>query len=283
MRLLVIIPAFNEQAALGGLLREIRALPGEPGVAIETAVVDDGSTDRTAEVARAGGARLLRLCRNLGIGGAVQAGLVLAHREGFDFAVQIDGDGQHPPGELARLLAAARGGAGGPGAGAGAGPEDGAPDLVVGTRYRDRAGGFRSTALRRFGSAWLRLILRVVPRLTISDPTSGFRLYGPRALRLFADTYPYDFPEPESLAMARAAGLRVVETPVTMRERQGGQSSISGFKSAYYMLKVTVAVVLAYLRTRRPVPAGGALVEGGAGGGTGRGPEGGPEGGNVLG
>lgn len=261
MRLLVIIPAFNEQDALGGLLDEITRLPGEPGIERQTVVVDDGSADRTAAVARAHGARLLRLCRNLGIGGAVQAGLTLAHREGFDAAVQIDGDGQHPPSELGRLLAAARG--------------PGAPDLVVGTRYRGRrepsaadgdtggaAGGagavpggngrsgFRSTALRRLGSLWLRGLLRVVTGLVTTDPTSGFRLYRGRALQLFADTYPYDFPEPEALAMAQAAGLRVAEVEVAMRERQGGQSSISGTTSIYYMLKVTVAVVLAYLRTR---------------------------------
>jgi glycosyltransferase involved in cell wall biosynthesis len=237
VRLLVIIPAFNEQDALGGLLGEINALPVDPGVERQTVVVDDGSADRTTAVARAHGARLLRLCRNLGIGGAVQAGLQLAHREGFDAAVQIDGDGQHPPGELHRLLAAARGGD--------------APDLVVGTRYGDGAGGFRSTALRRLGSWWLCGLLRLVTRMQVTDPTSGFRLYGARALRLFADTYPYDFPEPEALAMARAAGLRVAEVQVTMRERQGGQSSISAGTSMYYMLKVTVAVVLAYLRTRR--------------------------------
>ena len=232
MRLLLIIPAFNEQEALGGLLTEIKALPAIDGVSIDTVVVDDGSSDRTQEVARANGARVLRLCRNLGIGGAVQAGLQLAHREGFDAAVQMDGDGQHPPGELTRLLAA-RG-----------------PDLVVGTRYREGT-GFRSTVLRRLGSAWLRGILRVITRLRISDPTSGFRLYGARALRLFAETYPYDFPEPESLAMARAAGLEVTEVAVTMRERQGGHSSISGYTSIYYMFKVTVAVLLAYLRTHR--------------------------------
>jgi hypothetical protein len=237
VRLLVIIPAFNEQEALGGLLREIKALPATTGVTLDTVVVDDGSADRTMAVARANGARLLRLCKNLGIGGAVQAGLSLAYREGFDVAVQIDGDGQHPPSELHRLIEAARGQA--------------APDLIIGTRYLDQAGGFRSTALRRLGSAWLRLVLRVVTRLSVTDPTSGFRLYGARALRLFADTYPYDFPEPESLAMARAARLTVAEVPVTMRDRQGGHSSISGYKSAYYMLKVTVAVVLAYLRTRR--------------------------------
>lgn len=237
VRLLVIIPAFNEQAALGGVLVELRALPGEPGVELDLVVVDDGSSDRTLAVARAHGVRLIRLCRNLGIGGAVQAGLMLAHREGFDFAVQLDGDGQHPPGELRHLIAAAT--------------EPAAPDLVIGTRYRTAAGGFRSTALRRLGSWWLRGLLRAVTRVEVSDPTSGFRIYSARALRLFADTYPYDFPEPEAIALACAVGLRVAEVPVTMRERQGGQSSISGFKSMYYMLKVTVAVVLTYLRTRR--------------------------------
>lgn len=242
MRLLLVIPAFNEQASLGGLLTEIKALPPIAGVSIDAVVVDDGSSDRTQEVARAGGARVLRLCRNLGIGGAVQAGIQLAHREGFDAAVQMDGDGQHPPGELHRLLAAQ------------------GPDLVVGTRYKDGA-GFQSTLLRRLGSGWLRGILRMVG-VKVSDPTSGFRLYGPRALRLFSDSYPYDFPEPESLAMTRAAGLTVSEVSVVMRERQGGQSSISGITSIYYMFKVTLAVVLAYLRTnRRPrdveVPDGG--------------------------
>jgi glycosyltransferase involved in cell wall biosynthesis len=275
VRLLVIIPAFNEQASLGGLLHEIDALPRAAGVTLETVVVDDGSADRTTQVARAGGARLLRLCKNLGIGGAVQAGLQLAHREGFDFAAQIDGDGQHPPGELHRLIGAAwpgggkgsTGASGSPGASEPAGASSTAgstgsgesigptapsgPDVVVGTRYRDGSSGFRSTAMRRLGSGWLRLLLRVVTGLRVTDPTSGFRLYGARALALFAETYPYDFPEPESLAVARAAGLTVIEVPVAMRERQGGQSSISASASVYYMLKVTVAVVLAYLRARR--------------------------------
>ncbi len=238
-RLLVIVPAYNEEEALGGLLTEVRALPAaELGLEIETVVVDDGSRDRTADVARAGGARLLQLCRNLGIGGAVQAGLRLAHRERFDYAVQIDGDGQHIPTELARLLEIARGAP--------------TPDLIVGTRYRDKdKDNFRSTFLRRLGSAWLRGLLRIVTRQSLSDPTSGFRLYGPRALALFSDTYPYDFPEPESLAIARAAGLALAEIPVTMRERQGGTSSIAGFSTIYYMFKVTVAVLLTYARARR--------------------------------
>jgi glycosyltransferase involved in cell wall biosynthesis len=235
VRLLVIIPAFNEQQALGGLLAELRALP-DLGIEIQTVVVDDGSSDRTADVAQAAGARVLRLCRNLGIGGAVQSGLRLAYREGFDFAVQIDGDGQHPPSELGRLIERARG--------------DSPPDLLVGTRYRDK-NNFRSTLLRRLGSWWLRVILRVVARLRITDPTSGFRLYGARALQLFDETYPYDYPEPESLAIARAAGLSVGEVPVTMRERQGGTSSIAGLSTIYYMFKVTIAVALTYVRALR--------------------------------
>lgn len=234
MRVLIIIPAYNEQEALGGLLTEIRGLENV-GAELETVVVDDGSADRTAEVAHAGGARVLELCGNLGIGGAVQSGLRLAAREKFDFAVQIDGDGQHPPSELARLIEAAK-----------ALP---VPDLVVGTRYKDKA-NFRSTLLRRLGSGWLKLVLRVVARVHVSDPTSGFRLYGPRALALFDETYPYDFPEPESLAVARANGLVISETPVTMRERQGGSSSIAGFSTLYYMLKVTLAIVLSYTRSR---------------------------------
>ena len=233
MRVLIVIPAYNEEAALAGLLAEIRELVID-GVTTDVVVIDDGSTDRTAQVARAAGARVLRLSRNLGIGGAVQSGIRVARREGFDYAVQIDGDGQHPPSELTKLLAATR--------------TEPAPDLIVGTRYTDAA-NFRSTFLRRLGTWWLRVVLRVVTRTRYTDPTSGFRLYGPRALRRFDETYPYDFPEPESLAIARASRLVVAEQPVAMRPRQGGTSSIFGFSTVYYMMKVTVAVLLTYVRT----------------------------------
>jgi hypothetical protein len=225
MRVLVVVPAFNEEQALPALIGELRAA-GDA----EIVVIDDGSTDRTAAVTRAAGARVVRLGRNLGIGGAVQCGLRIAFREGFDCAVQVDGDGQHPPGEIGKLL----------------GPRD--ADLVVGTRY---AGGsaFRSTTMRRLGSWWLARLLRLLG-LRVTDPTSGFRVYHRRALALFDQTYPYDYPEPEALAIARAAGLRVAEVPVAMRERQGGRSSIAGLRAPYYMLKVTLAVILSYFRNR---------------------------------
>jgi len=183
----------------------------------------------------------VQLPKNLGIGGAVQTGLRLAWREGVSCAVQVDGDGQHPPHELGRLLALLR--------------ESPAPDLIVGARFGEERRGFRSTWLRRVGITWLRWVLRVVAGVPSTAPTSGYRLYGPRALSLFERTYPFDYPEPESLAMARAAGLIIREVPVIMRPRTAGASSIRSWRTAYYMLKVSLAVTLCYVRSmRRPWP-----------------------------
>lgn len=240
MRVLFVVPAFNEERALPAVIGELRSEATTLAIDADVLIVDDGSGDRTSEVATASGARVLRLCRNLGIGGAVQVGLRLALREGFDCAIQVDGDGQHPATELRKLLAPL------------SGPQP--PDLIVGTRYRGRD-GFRSTALRRFGSWWLRMLLVVVARLHVSDPTSGFRVYNRRALALFDTTYPYDYPEPESLAVAAAARLRIIEVAVTMRDRQHGRSSIGGFYAPYYMLKTSLALILSYVRNRVPKPS----------------------------
>jgi glycosyltransferase involved in cell wall biosynthesis len=239
MRVLFVLPALNEEEAIAPLLDELGRVAAELRLDAQAVVVDDGSRDETADVAAHAGARVVRLCRNLGIGGAVQCGLRLALREGFDCAVQLDGDGQHPPAEVKKLLAAFA--------------DASAPDLIVGTRYATN-GGFRSTALRRLGGRWLRFILRLVAGVKVTDPTSGYRLYGKRALSLFDQTYPYDYPEPEALVLAQAARLRIVEVPVVMRERQGGQSSIAGLSAPYYMFKVTLAVILAHLRAPRVRP-----------------------------
>jgi hypothetical protein len=235
-RLLIVIPALNEEQALPSLIDEVLCAGADLPCSSEVVVVDDGSTDNTAVVTEKRGVRVVRLCRNLGIGGAVQTGLRMAYREGFDCAVQVDGDGQHPPSEIVRLLDHLR--------------QASPPDIVVGSR-RLELRGYQSTPARRLGQLWLRLWLYLICRLRITDPTSGFRLYGPRALALFQQTYAYDFPEPESLAVACAGGLRVVEQSVEMRQRQGGRSSIAGFTSVYYMIKVTLAVALTYLRTGR--------------------------------
>jgi glycosyltransferase involved in cell wall biosynthesis len=241
VRVLVVVPALNEERSVGPLVADVRAESVKLGIEIVPVVIDDGSTDRTAEMAAAAGARVVQLPKNLGIGGAVQTGLRLAWREGFSCAVQVDGDGQHPAQELGKLLALLR--------------ETPAPDLIVGTRYGGEREGFQSTALRRIGIGWLRWVLRRVAGVPCTDPTSGYRLYGPRALALFERTYPYDYPEPESLAMARAAGLIIREVPVIMRARMAGTSSITSWRTAYYMLKVSLAVTLCYVRSvRRPWP-----------------------------
>ena len=235
-RVLAVIPSHNEEEALPAVIASLREAAAHLPWELEAVVVDDGSTDSTASRALSLGVRVVRLCRNLGIGGAMQVGLRMAHRGGFDCAVQVDGDGHHPPGELARLVALLE--------------EDPAPDLVVGSRFRERA-GFRSTPMRRLGIRWFSLLLRALCRLRVTDPTSGFRVYGPRALALFDRRFPYDYPEPEALALAQLSGLRIVEEPVAMLERQGGRSSIRGvLTSSYYVLKVTVAMVLAVGRAR---------------------------------
>ena len=238
MKALLIIPALNEEHALPSLLQEIRETAWPDGVGVDVVVVDDGSTDGTARIAREAGGRVLRFCKNLGIGGAVQAGLKVAFRDDYDCAVQVDGDGQHPTSEVASLIDVYRG--------------ERTLGMVIGSRYLQRV-GFQSTFLRRMGARWLSSLLRLFAGVRCTDPTSGMRLYGRSALRLFDITYPYDYPEPESLASAAAVGLSLREVPVQMRERQGGASSIRGFSAAYYMLKVSLAVLLAVLRSQSAV------------------------------
>jgi len=224
MRALVIVPAWNEERDLPAVLAELRRVAPEWDVC----VVDDGSSDRTAAVAREGGARVLRLPMNLGIGGAVQTGYLWARERGYEIAAQIDGDGQHDPQYLEAALGPIRAGT---------------ADLVIGSRYIG-AGGFRSTALRRTGARYLSWFLRLRCGARVTDPTSGFRVAGPRAIELFAASYPSDYPEPEAIALAARGGLRVEEFPVVMRERRHGSSSIGPVRTVYYLIKVSLALLL---------------------------------------
>jgi glycosyltransferase involved in cell wall biosynthesis len=232
VRAVAIVPAFNEEGAIAGLIGEIRAF--DPTFAI--VVVDDGSHDRTAEAAEAAGAHVVRLPFNLGIGGAVQTGFRYARDHGYDIAARIDGDGQHDPAELVHLL----------------GPVvAGTADICVGSRFAG-ADGYRSSGVRRVG---IRILARTVSLLTgkqVTDTTSGFQVLNARVIDLFADDYPHDYPEVEAAVMVHKQGLRLIEAPVLMRERSHGSSSITTVRSAYYMVKVMLAILVAMLR--RPVP-----------------------------
>lgn len=216
-RILLAVPCYNEAANIGALLDEIAAL-GQP---YDVLVVDDGSTDGTFEAAR-GKARCLRLSANLGIGGAVQTAVIYAHRRGYDFCIQIDGDGQHPPSEIASLLAAH---AAAPAA------------LTIGSRFLGEE-RYAQSRLRRWGAGVIRRAIAWLWGREITDPTSGMRLMDRRAIALFAGDYPDDFPEPISIARALEKGLAVRETAVRMRPRRGGQSSIRGLATAAYVCRV---------------------------------------------
>jgi glycosyltransferase involved in cell wall biosynthesis len=240
-RHLAIVPALNEAACIAGVIDDLRRHAPQ----FDVLVVDDGSVDDTAARAHQAGALVVQLPFNLGIGGAVQTGYRFAAEHCYDVAVQVDGDGQHAAGELGALLAHLE-----------AHPD---VDMVVGSRFLPsdarEAEAFRSSAARRLGIGVLRRLLRVLVGAPVTDPTSGFRMAGRRAIELFAADYPRDYPEVECYVMLRAHDLRAAEVPVAMRERQGGRSSIGGLHSALYMVKVTLAIVMGRLRTPPTVGA----------------------------
>jgi hypothetical protein len=230
VRRIAIVPAYNEQGAIGGVVDELRA--ADEGY--DVLVVDDASHDRTAERAREHGAIVVRLPFNLGIGGAVQTGFRYAADHDYDLAVRVDGDGQHDPAELAPLVEVVA---------------SGRADICVGSRFVGGE-GYRSSASRRVG---IRILARTVSLLThqrVTDTTSGFQALNRKAIALFAGDYPHDYPEVEAAVMLHKHRLRLVEVPVRMRERQAGQSSIRGLRSVYYMAKVMLAILIGALRRR---------------------------------
>ena len=232
-RALAIVPAYNEQDALGTVLEEIRA--AEPD--LQVVVVNDASVDRTAAVAARTGAVVLNLPFNVGIGGAMQTGYQYALEHGFELAIQVDGDGQHDPREIGRVLEPLL---------------DGRADLVVGTRFVE-GGGYRGTRVRRVGIRIFAAIVSLMVGQRVSDTTSGFRAVNRTALRLFAADYPHDYPEVESIVLLSRRGLRMVEVPVQMRVRETGNSSITALRAAYYMIKVLLALFIGLFR-RYPTP-----------------------------
>ena len=233
LRSIAIVPAFNEEGALGAVLEEIAAAEPE----LEIVVIDDGSTDGTARVAAAAGVAVVTLPFNVGIGGAVQTGYQYALEHGFELAIQVDGDGQHDPREIGHVVAPIL---------------EGRADLVVGTRFVT-GGGYRGTRLRRVGIRLFAAVVSLLVRQRVSDTTSGFRAVNRKALRLFADHYPHDYPEVESIVLLSRHGLRMLEVPVQMRVRETGNSSITALRAAYYMIKVLLALFIGLFR-RYPSP-----------------------------
>ncbi|WP_053225813.1 glycosyltransferase family 2 protein [Solirubrobacter soli] len=231
---LVVIPAFNEAATVASVVCAVRT----KAPWCDVIVVNDGSRDATTAEARSAGADVLEMPFNLGIGGAVQAGFVFAKENGYRWMIQVDGDGQHEPAEIATLQAVMA--------------EDPTVDVVCGSRFLE-PGQYLPPISRRTGIHVFAFLLSRIVRQTITDPTSGFRLYNRRAIELFSADYPHDYPEVEAVLMLHNHRLRMLEVPVRMFNRGGGQSSISSGKSAYYMIKVLLALFVGLLR-RRAVP-----------------------------
>jgi len=229
-RVLIIIPCFNEEASIAQLLTELLSL--ELPYTLDIAVVNDCSTDNTLSIVHQFKVIVLNLPVNLGIGGAVQTGYKYAHRHDYDLAVQMDGDGQHPPTELAKLLAH---------------HEKTQANVIIGSRFISKE-GFQSSRLRRSGIAYFHRLNRLFTGKHILDITSGFRLFDKKAISIAAENYPDEYPEPESLVAFAKAGLSIQEIAVVMKKRQGGQSSIRSFASIYYMIKVSIAMFFAYVR-----------------------------------
>jgi hypothetical protein len=235
-KILIIIPAYNESGRVDKVVVQLRArFP-----AFDLLVIDDASSDTTAQEARRAGAQVVSLPFNLGIGGAVQTGFQYARGNRYDIAIQVDADGQHDPGsilDIARPVIA------------------GELDLCIGSRFTAGKENFKSSFLRRIG---IRFFVHLIGALTgarLTDPTSGFRAYGKKAIDLFAAYYPIDFPEPESIVIAKRHQARIGEVPALMHPRQGGNSSIRYLKTAYYMIKVTLAIMLCTLSKNRRIRA----------------------------
>jgi glycosyltransferase involved in cell wall biosynthesis len=231
-KVLIVIPCYNEEAALPLLLEELNQLVLPEQYTLTILVINDCSKDKTLEVAKKHKVKVIDLVNNLGIGGAVQSGFKYAKDNDFDIAIQLDGDGQHPPSEIIKQLKA---------------HEEQNADVVIGSRFIDNE-GFQSSFVRRMGIRYFFRLNKLLTGNKIYDSTSGFRLLGKKAIAIAALNYPDDYPEPESLIIFSKAGLKITETAVVMSHRLGGQSSIGNFSSVYYCIKVTISMLFSFIR-----------------------------------
>ena len=230
-RVLIIIPAYNEAENIGKVIADVRK--HQPDV--ELVVINDCSTDNTEAAVIATSEKVLSLPYNLGIGGAVQTGLRYARDREFDIALQVDGDGQHPASEIAKIIASI---------------VSGEADMVIGSRFLGE-GEFKSSFSRRIGIKIISLFNSMLTGAKITDNTSGLRAYNKAAIAFLAEHYPQDYPEPVAVIELFRNGFRIKEVPAMMREREAGTSSIGPIGSIYYMIKVIVANLIAF--SRKPV------------------------------
>lgn len=217
-KILIIVPAYNEEQAIVGTVQQLEQFDEYDYV-----VINDGSTDRTKEILEAHNFSHVTLPLNLGIGGAVQTGFRYAERFGYDYAIQLDADGQHDPEDLHHLVAEMK-------------KRD--VDMLIGSRFLEKS-NYKGSWTRRVGILYFNYLLRLIARVNITDPTSGYRIVNRRVIEWFAKDYPVDYPEVEVIVKLARKGFKVEETKVEMNARQGGASSITPRKSVYYMAKVT--------------------------------------------
>ncbi len=223
-KILVIIPALNEEKSIGKVVRNIKTTLPE----LDVLVIDDGSTDRTAEIASESGAEIISLPVNLGIGGAVQTGFLFARDKSYDIALQVDGDGQHRPEEIKKLIDPIL---------------NAEVDVTIGSRFLCKT-SYRVPFARYLGIYLLSKTIKNVVRRDFTDPTSGFRAYNRKAIKILSTHYSIDYPEPDAIVTLLKNGLGIKEVSVAMDPRVFGKSSITPLKSAYYMLKVSLAIVM---------------------------------------
>lgn len=224
MKCLIIIPAYNEAANIEKVINNI--VQNYPQY--DYVIINDGSTDKTEKVCINAGYQVLNLPINMGIGGAVQTGYRYAKKNNYDVAVQIDGDGQHDVAFLENMLKLL---------------ESGEADVVIGSRFVQKE-GFQSSQIRRVGIRFLSILARILTGVQVRDITSGYRVVNRRFIEIYANDYPADYPEPEAMIIAAVHGGIIKEYPVVMRERENGTSSITFKKSVYYMIKVTLAMLV---------------------------------------
>ncbi|MGL4991982.1 MAG: glycosyltransferase family 2 protein [Sarcina sp.] len=234
-KLLLIVPAFNEAENLPYLIDKINQAKSTLPIQVDTLVINDYSTDNTKNVLRTlSGINYINLPCNLGIGGAVQTGYKYAKENNYDYAMQIDGDGQHNPMYIKDAYNEIKKGY----------------NFVIGSRFINNE-GFQSSVIRRIGINFFYILIKLLTRKKITDATSGFRLCDKKIIDVFSKYYPSDYPEPETVVILLRNNFKVSEIPVIMNEREHGKSSINIANSIYYMIKVTTAILIAFSLKRK--------------------------------